>query len=210
MALLTKGAGERIVKDQQKKLNKLQEEQKKKAAKLLEIKNNSIKGAYKKIVLDAFIKEFSTNYGHEFDYNSLVNSIVFKYEEKDGQIIPSFTIDENHVIFKSDASERNVAFNENSSEDFISNENIITGDNIDRYLFNNNEEYDAYENGDILYSDLDELDGNFVPIIKDGDRYGIFNQINKRLGYKPRSSSFNDAKKSAISIWNKAKYKYGL
>ena len=210
MALLTKGAGERVIKEKQDSAIKQQKEKERKEKALLEKRNNIIKGAYKKLVLDAFIKEFSTNYGHEFDYNSLVDSITFKYDEKDGKIIPSFSIDENHVLFKSDASEANIFFNENSSEDFISNENMITGNGASRYLFNNSEEYDAYENGDILYSDLDEIDGNFIPITKDEDRYGSFNQINKRLGYKPRNTSFNDAKNNAINIWNKSKQKYGL
>lgn len=181
----------------------LEREQKRAQEKVI----NQEKALYKKTVSDSYVKIFGENYGDSFDYYSLINSLKFSFKQNnDGTIVPSFSINLNNIEFKSDAERNCQKFNENSYSDFITNENEIDGSYMDVYDFDNSEQYEAYEEGDVLYDDLINLDGSFIPTTKK-DRYNNFNKINKIGGYTSPEESNDRAKKIIEKTWKKLIHK---
>jgi len=201
--LKTKGDASRLNKEAQRKAEIEQRQLEQRLAHEQKRRNDQEKGLFQRTVLDAFVGTFAENYGEAFDYNSLANSLHFSFKtNKDGSITPSFTVDVNNIEFRSDIKQECREFNENDTSDFISNEEAISGEILDRYHFNNSEEYDAYIEGDTAYEDLNDLDGEFVPTTR-RERYGTFNRINKLLGYTPPEESSANAQKTAKKLWQK-------
>lgn len=164
---------------------------------LKEKENNYLKGNYKKLVIDSFIKEFANNYGDSFDYNTLIKSISFTFSvDKNGNLVPEFSFNENGVAFKEEKEIKMRRFNENTYDDFISTEDEIRGSAIQATYFNNAEEYEAYENGDITFDEAYDSFDIFIPASDNKERYGEYNRINKLYGYQPISESVKNVRKA--------------
>lgn len=203
---ITKGTIARQEQEEQRAQKNIEAQVKKDSVKFTKAAMDEVLGSYKRTVIDSYIKTFGNNYGDNFDYNTLVNSFRFSISQDKNGLRPDFSFNENSVQFKQDAKEEHQKFNENSMNDFISNDDIIEGNYKLRYLFNDTEEYESYEEGDINYVDIQDLDGEFIPTSYN-ERYGTFNRINKLGAYTPVNVSAKDAAKESQTIWDKIKGK---
>jgi len=206
MKEITQGLVDRKQKETQRKQEAIQKQKEHEHQRLQERLNNANTGTFKKAVIQSFLETFSNNYGDTFDYQSLVNAIHFNIKtDKNGKLSLDYTFKEDSVDFKSDAKKECREFNENSYTNFISNEDTINGNNVSRYMFDNIEEYDAYQESDIDESDFDYMDGQFISISANNERYGKFNKINKLLGYTPVQHSKEVADKKVKRFLTKIK-----
>lgn len=188
---ITKGSVKRKEKEKENKINQQIKRQENKNKKIDKSVENQVLGIYKKNVIDSFITTFASNYGEDFDYDSLLNSLSFSIKNDSHGLHPDFKFNVNNVKFNSDMNKECRRFNENSYDDFISNDEVVDGRQLDYVQFNNSEERESYENisKDISSKVSDTMDGQFIPTTDNKDRFGEFNKINKLLGYTPKEES---------------------
>ena len=184
--------------------NKKNEELKRKVTKWSNLAKDEILGAYKRQVIDNFLKVFNENYGDQYDSKSLIDSLQFQMKEDKNGLVPSFSFNESKVKFNSDLNREGRLFNENAKSNFIGINDTINPDLIDYNSFINMDEIDAYQKSSIDFDEINEIENNFVPTAI-YERFGLYNRINRLCGYTPKQKSGEIATKQSENTWNKIK-----
>lgn len=179
------------------KKKKRQEEINKEKTKMLE---TELSGAYKRVVTDIFIRNYTRNYGETFDFNSLNSAFNFSLYNNNG-LRPDFSFNEQAVQFESDFNKDNKKFNLNANKEFLTNQDLIEGGLLKDQSFYSLQEKDSYQKtGDIVQDNV----GKDI-FISNKERYSEFNKINKSLGYQPQNETISQSKKDCNQTWNQKK-----
>lgn len=190
----------RLIREEERELQKKkkrQEEINKEKTKMLE---TELSGAYKRVVTDIFIRNYTRNYGETFDFNSLNSAFNFSLYNNNG-LRPDFSFNEQVVQFESDFNKDNKKFNLNANKEFLTNQDLIEGGLLKDQSFYSLQEKDSYQKtGDIVQDNV----GKDI-FISNKERYSEFNKINKSLGYQPQNETISQSKKDCNRTWSQKK-----